>query len=97
MPNVRSETSASAVMSSTVTVSRPRSTASRSAAEPSACRTAGLRSSPYAGPLQAFLAEASQRVRPVFHGPLTYASIPFEVVDRSCGLSGHAAFETFPC
>jgi hypothetical protein len=26
-------------------------------------RTAGLRSSPYAGPLQAFLAEASQRVR----------------------------------
>jgi hypothetical protein len=37
-------------------------------------RTAGLRSSPYAGPLQAFPAEASQRVRPVFHGPLTYAS-----------------------
>ena len=46
-------------------------------------RTAGLRSSPYAGPLQAFLAEASQRVRPVFHGPLTYASTPFEVVDWS--------------
>src|SRR2546430_13013006 len=46
-------------------------------------RTAGLRSSLYAGPLQAFLAEASQRVRPVFHGPLTYASTPFEVVDWS--------------
>jgi hypothetical protein len=46
-------------------------------------RTAGLRSSPYAGPLQAFLAEASQRVRPVFRGPLTYASTPFEVVDWS--------------
>jgi hypothetical protein len=44
-------------------------------------RTAGVRSSPYAGPLQVFLAEASQRVRPVFHGPLTYASTPFEVVD----------------
>ena len=46
-------------------------------------RTAGLRSSPYAGPLQAYLAEASQRVRPAFDGPLTYASIPFEVVDWS--------------
>jgi hypothetical protein len=46
-------------------------------------RTAGLRSSLYTGPLQAFLAEASQRVRPVFHGPLTYASTPFEVVDWS--------------
>ena len=46
-------------------------------------RTAGLRSSPYAGPLQAYLAEASQWVRPAFHGPLTYASIPFEVVDWS--------------
>ena len=46
-------------------------------------RTAGLRSSPYAGPLQVYLAEASQRVRPAFHGPLTYASIPFEVVDWS--------------
>jgi len=46
-------------------------------------RIAGLRSSPYAGPLQAFLAEASQRVRPVFHGPLTYASTPFEAVDWS--------------
>jgi hypothetical protein len=34
-------------------------------------RTAGLRSSPYAGPLQAYLAEASQWVRPAFHGPLT--------------------------
>ena len=46
-------------------------------------RTAGLRSSPYAGPLQAYLAEASQRVRPAFDGPLAYASIPFEVVDWS--------------
>jgi len=46
-------------------------------------RTAGLRSSPYAEPLQAFLAEASQRVRPVFHGPITYASVPFEAVDWS--------------
>ena len=33
--------------------------------------------------LQAFLAEASQRVRQVFHGPLTHASTPFEVVDWS--------------
>ena len=46
-------------------------------------RTAGLRSSRYAGPLRAFLAEASQRVRPVFRGPITYASTPFEAVDWS--------------
>ena len=44
-------------------------------------RRAGLRSGPYAQPLQAFLAEAAERVRKVFHGPLTYASTPFEVVD----------------
>jgi hypothetical protein len=46
-------------------------------------RTAGLRSRPYAGPLQAFLADANQRVRQVFRGPLSYASTPFEVVDWS--------------
>ena len=44
-------------------------------------RRAGLRSGPYAQPLQAFLAEAADRVRKVFGGPLTYASTPFEVVD----------------
>ncbi len=33
--------------------------------------------------LQAFLAEAAERVRKVFHGPLTYASTMFEVVDWS--------------
>jgi hypothetical protein len=46
-------------------------------------RRAGLRSGPYAQPLQAFLAEASGKVRKVFRGPLTYASTPFEVVDWS--------------
>src|SRR5229473_258547 len=77
-------------MSSTVTFSRPRSTASRSAAEAGGRRGAGagaagvaLARDVRAEPLQAFLAEASQRVRPVFHGPLTYASTPFEVVDWS--------------
>lgn len=40
-------------------------------------RTAGLRSRPYAGPLQAFLADASQRVRQVFHGP-PYPDLPWE-------------------
>jgi hypothetical protein len=44
-------------------------------------RQAGLRSGPYAKELQAFLAAAAERVRKVFHGPLTYASTPFEVVD----------------
>jgi hypothetical protein len=34
-------------------------------------------------PLQAFLADASGAVRRVFHGPLTYASLPFEQVDWS--------------
>ena len=48
-----------------------------------AIRQAGLRSSPYRDELQAFLAEAAQRVRKVFHGPLTYASTPFEVADWS--------------
>jgi len=46
-------------------------------------RRAGLRSGPYAQQLQAFLAEANDKVRKVFHGPLTYASTPFEVVDWS--------------
>jgi len=46
-------------------------------------RRAGLRSGRYAQPLQEFLAEATGKVRPVFSGPLTYASVPFEVVDWS--------------
>jgi hypothetical protein len=46
-------------------------------------RRAGLQSGPYATELQAFLAEASDTVRKAFHGPLTYASTPFEVVDWS--------------
>ena len=43
----------------------------------------GQRSGPYARELQVFLAEAAERVRKVFHGPLTYASVMFEVVDWS--------------
>lgn len=46
-------------------------------------RQAGLRSGRYQEPLQAFLAEAVRGVRRVFGGPLTYASLPFEVVDWS--------------
>jgi hypothetical protein len=46
-------------------------------------RRAGLRSHPYAEQLQAFLDQANQRVRKAFHGPLTYASLPFEHVDWS--------------
>ncbi len=46
-------------------------------------RRAGLRSGPYARELQAFLAEAAERVRRVFRGPLTYASTLAEVVDWS--------------
>ena len=46
-------------------------------------RQAGLRTGPYAEELQAFLAQAAERVRKVFHGPLTYASLPFEVLDWS--------------
>jgi len=46
-------------------------------------REAGVRSGAYAEPLQAFLAEAVRRVRRAFGGPLTYASLPFEVVDWS--------------
>src|ERR1700727_1014902 len=37
----------------------------------------------YGSQLQAFLAEASDTVRKSFHGPLTYASTPFEDVDWS--------------
>ncbi|MGH3206041.1 MAG: hypothetical protein ACRDOA_13420 [Streptosporangiaceae bacterium] len=46
-------------------------------------RRAGLRSGPYASELQAFLAEATDTVRKAFQGPVTYASLPFEVVDWS--------------
>ncbi|MGH3258828.1 MAG: hypothetical protein ACRDOU_26095 [Streptosporangiaceae bacterium] len=46
-------------------------------------RRAGLRSGAYDQPLQAFLAEANEKVRQVFGGPLAYASVPFEVVDWS--------------
>ena len=46
-------------------------------------RRAGLHSGPYATELQAFLAEASSKVRKAFQGPITYASTPFEVVDWS--------------
>jgi hypothetical protein len=46
-------------------------------------RRAGLRSGPYRQELQVYLAEAAERVRKVFRGPLTYASTPFEVVDWS--------------
>jgi hypothetical protein len=35
------------------------------------------------GPLNTFLAEAAERVRSVFHGPVTYASVPLETVDWS--------------
>jgi hypothetical protein len=34
-------------------------------------------------PLNAFLAEAAGRVRDVFHGPVTYASVPLETVEWS--------------
>jgi hypothetical protein len=53
-------------------------------------RTAAVRaqveSGTYVQPLQAlqaFLADANAAVRQVFHGPLTYASLPFEQVDWS--------------
>jgi len=35
------------------------------------------------GRLNAFLAEAAERVREVFHGPVTYASVPLETVEWS--------------
>jgi hypothetical protein len=43
----------------------------------------GVQSGPRTQELQGFLAEAAERVRKVFHGPLTYASVMFEVVDWS--------------
>jgi hypothetical protein len=46
-------------------------------------RQAGLGSGPYKGELQAFLAEATGTISKAFHGPLTYASLPFEVVEWS--------------
>ena len=36
---------------------------------------------PCAGPLNDYLARATEAVKAVFHGPLTYASAPFESVD----------------
>lgn len=35
------------------------------------------------GPLNGFLAEAAERAREVFHGPVTYASVPLETVGWS--------------
>ncbi|WP_322770356.1 hypothetical protein [Frankia sp. Cr1] len=42
-----------------------------------------IRSGTHNGPLNAFLAEANERVRQVFHGSVTYASVPLEAVDWS--------------
>lgn len=42
-----------------------------------------IRAGEHNGPLNAFLGEAVDRVRKVFHGPLTYASVPLEQVDWS--------------
>ena len=42
-----------------------------------------LRAGKQRAPLNAFLADASAAVRRVFHGPVTYASLPFEGVDWS--------------
>jgi len=44
---------------------------------------ARVRAGEHNGPLNAFLAEAAGRVREVFHGPVTYASVPLETVDWS--------------
>lgn len=46
-------------------------------------RETGPRSGTYTAPLQTFLAEATTQVKKVFHGPLTYAALPFEDVDWS--------------
>jgi hypothetical protein len=45
--------------------------------------TDAVRSGAHDRPLNAFLAEATERVRRVFGGPLTYASLPWEAVDWS--------------
>lgn len=42
-----------------------------------------VRSGAHNAPLNAFLAEANERVRAVFRGSVTYASVPFEAVDWS--------------
>ncbi len=42
-----------------------------------------VRAGAHNGPLNAFLAEANERVREVFHGSLTYASVPLETVEWS--------------
>jgi hypothetical protein len=42
-----------------------------------------VRAGEHNAPLNAFLAEAAERVRGVFGGPLTYASVPLETVDWS--------------
>lgn len=49
----------------------------------SAFSTDVVKSGAHNKPLNAFLAEASARVRAVFGGPLTYASLPWEAVDWS--------------
>lgn len=40
-----------------------------------------VRSGAHAAPLNAFLAQASEAARREFHGPITYAALPFEGVD----------------
>jgi hypothetical protein len=40
-----------------------------------------IRAGEHNGPLNAFLAEAAQRAREVFHGPITYACVPLETVE----------------
>ena len=40
-----------------------------------------VRSGTHNAPLNAFLARVVERVRPIFRGPLTYASLPWEAVD----------------
>jgi hypothetical protein len=42
-----------------------------------------VRAGEHNGPLNAFLAEAAGRVREVFRGPVTYASVPLEAVEWS--------------
>lgn len=42
-----------------------------------------VRAGEHNGPLNVFLAEAAERAREVFHGPVTYASVPLETVQWS--------------
>jgi hypothetical protein len=44
---------------------------------------ADVKSGRHIEPLRAFLTQATESVRPVFQGPLTYAALPFEPVDWS--------------